>query len=152
MPSLATSRAYFQVVWLGNGQIFAIGGYNGKNRLNTVEELNREWGFEGETTQRWRKCGSMFTARSDFTAVVLHQNIVFVAGGDTINGDWLEGVEIFTPPVADDPRALGQWTVIQPMPSPPEGLCSGVFSNGAVFIFGMLFSSFLLNLPQKVCI
>jgi len=123
MPPMKTKRAFFQVVWLPDGRIFAMGGAS-----NSVEMLHREWTFDGETTDQWRRCNPMRNARTNFSAVVLHGDVVLVAG--------VKSVELFTPPpAASDMRAMGQWTNLQLMPSFPSYTSSGVFSDGGVFIF-----------------
>jgi len=128
MPPMETARRDFQVVWLPDGRIFAMGGWD----LNSVETLHREWAFDGETTGQWRRCSPMLKARADFAAVVLQGDVVLVAGGDSST------VELFTPPpAADGPRALGQWTSLQPASGFQSVFSSftGVFSDGVVFIF-----------------
>lgn len=138
MPRLKTPRSCFQLVWLSDGRIFAIGGYNG-SYLSSAEMLIREWTSDGQMTGQWQECISMLTKRADFAAVALRDAAVLVAGGDATSGGWLDRVELFVPPTMGYPRALGQWTEIQPMPSSPRRLCSAVFSNDAVFIFGTPF-------------
>jgi len=135
MPHMETARTNFQVVWLPDGRIFALGGENA-GCLKSVEMLNREWQFEGQTTGEWRQCSCMLTARRGFAAVVLHDEYVLVTGGQTCYGYCLASVDLFTPPPAvNDPYAVGQWTCLQSMQSVPSDFCTGVFSGGAVFIF-----------------
>jgi len=137
MPPMERARCAFQVIWLSDGRIFAIGGWNDGEKLDSVEMLHREWAFDGETTGKWRQCSPMLAARDDFAAVALHGKVVLVAGGFSFNGMWLDSVDLFTPPpAAGDPCALGQWTNLQPMQSAPQSQCTGVFSGGVVFIFG----------------
>lgn len=143
MPRLDHARCEFQVVWLSDGRIFAIGGWNGHYNMNSVEMLIRKWKFEGETTGRWRPCSNMLTGRSYFAAVVLHDDVVIVAGGLNTDWEWLQSVELFTPSAAGDPSSTSQWTNLQPMQSAPRGACSGVLSDGFIFIFGSFFLPFI---------
>lgn len=145
MPSLETARTGCRVVWLPDGRVFAIGGWAGRDRLNSVEMTRREWSSEGAAAGNWRNVARMLTARSHFAAVVVH-DLILVAGGWTTGHVVLSSVELFTPPAAADPQALGQWTGMQPMPSPM--LClAGVASGEAVFVFGRLI---FLHAPGKV--
>jgi len=135
MPAMETARLDFRVVWLPDGRIFAIGGWDGI-QLDSVEMLYRDWAFDGETTGTWRQCSPMLAARDDFAAVALHGEVVLVAGGCMSSGEWLDVVDLFTPPpAAGNPHALGQWTNLQPMQSAPRSWSIGVFSGGVVFIF-----------------
>jgi len=145
MASLETDRQNCQVVWLLDGRVFAIGGYDGDRYLNSVEMTRREWSSEGEAAGNWRNVARMLNARATFAAVVVH-GLILVAGGWTTGHGLLSSVELFTAPAAADPQALGQWTGMQPMPSPMACL-AGVASGEAVFVFGRLF---FLHAPSKV--
>lgn len=128
MPSLCMSRSSFQVIWLPDGAIFAIGG----NGTNTVEMLVREWGYDGNTSTAWRQVASMLNNRSSFAAIVVCENRILVAGGYGNN----ESVELFTPPKVSERYANGQWTAIELKTSIPESACSGIIADGIVLIFG----------------
>lgn len=143
MSQMETVRYDFQVVWLPDDRIIAMGGFNGRTRLDTVEMLTHERAFDDKTTGKWRQCSSMLTARDDFAAVVLRDELVLVAGGHDV-GMRLNSVELFTPPAVGDLHALGQWTNLQPMQSVPGSTCNGVFSDGVVFIVGIYFFFVLL--------
>jgi len=134
MPSLDRASADCQVVWLTDGRVFAIGGYAGGGEyLNSVEMTIREWSSESAAARIWRNVARMLTARYLFAAVAVH-GLILVAGGETTGQVNLSSVELFTPPPAADPKALGQWTSMQPMPS-SMWCYAGVASGESVFVF-----------------
>lgn len=137
MPPMEIERCRFQVVWMPDGHIFAIGGSNADgDATNSVETLRCEWASDGETSENWRQCSPMLKKRSDFSAVVLHGDVVLVAGGVSC------AVELFNPPpAAGDQCDLGQWTNLEPMHSSTCFWslfcpCFAVLSGGVVYIFG----------------
>jgi len=93
------------------------------------------WNTDWVGDSVWRKVAEMLNARSVFAAIVLH-DLVFVAGGKTTGGVVISSVELFTQPAVDDQLALGQWTGIQPMPSPMYCF-SGVVFGEAVLILDL---------------
>lgn len=127
MPELQSPRYDFNVVWLPDGRIFAIGGFSGAH-LRSVEMLVRNWAFSGLTETSWRHITPMKSPRSDF-AVVVWRDVVLVAGGNS------ETIELLTPPALSEPRARGQWTEIRLIESPLCG-CTGALSDGNILIFG----------------
>jgi len=134
MPSLKMARSSCGVVWLPDGRVFVIGGYAGGGvYINSVEMTTREWSSEGAAAGVWRNVAGMLTARTVFAAVVV-QGLVIVAGGYTTDQELLSTVELFTPPAASDPQAIGQWISMQPMPLPMWCL-AGVTSGETVFVF-----------------
>jgi len=133
MPSLKMGRSNCRVVWLPDGRVFAIGGYDERGFLNSVEMTRREWSSEDAPAGDWRNVARMLTARPEFAADVVH-GLILVAGGFTTGFLRLSSVELFTPPAAADPQALGQWTAMQPMSS-PIACFAGVASGEAVFVF-----------------
>lgn len=144
MPQMEVGRWNFQVVWLPDGCIFALGGFSA-GWLRSVEMLHRAWAFDGNTTDQWRRCSDMLVERSNFAAVLLHNEMVLVAGGQKPSGNWHESVELFIPPAAYDLHALGQWTNLQPMHFTPRSTCTGVYLDGIVIIFGKIPSLPLTN-------
>lgn len=152
MPKMVSTRCEFQVIWMTDGRIFAIGGYS-LGRLNSVEMLNREWTCRGETTGEWRRCGCMLAARCDFTAVTLRDEVVLVTGGLTNDRTLHDSVELFVPPAASTIRDVGQWTTIHPPKRSPTRTCSAVFVDGVVLIFGtscaLLFTSYTILSEQN---
>ena len=69
-------------------KLYAIGGYNGQKRLNTVEVFDAQTG-------RWSKVASMNCKRSDVGAVAVGGHL-FVCGGFN-GGSILDSVEKFDP-------------------------------------------------------
>lgn len=135
MPSLNVARYFLQVIWLKDGRLFTIGGFDNDNKaLNTVEMMTRVWNSGAEQKTGWHLVAPMLNARCLCAAVLIH-NVIIVAGGRITGDQKIASVEIFTPPAADDQQALGQWTNVQPMQSPTESL-GGVFYGGEVLVFG----------------
>ena len=69
---MATPRYYFNLATISRGggdTTFAIAGYSGSERLNSVEE----WEEESST---WKAAGNLDTARSSFGVVTIPKNII----------------------------------------------------------------------------
>lgn len=144
MPDLELPRQNLSVIWLSNGQVFAIGGSDRVNdTYSIVEMLNREWNFEGESTGVWCQVASMQIARSNFAAVVFH-DLTIVAGGTVPPGAVLKSVEFFRPPQIGDLESQGQWTLIQSLPS-AMWCHAGVCYGDSVYVFGKFFASIKYN-------
>lgn len=83
-PEMLTKSPYLWVVWMKDGRIFTISGSYAGESLNTMEMLCHEWGLEMQSTRSWRQCNGMLNTRSDFPDVMLHEEVIIVAGGWTI--------------------------------------------------------------------
>ena len=69
---MATPRRFFNLATISRGggdTTFAIAGYSGSERLNSVEE----WEEESST---WKAAGNLDTARGDFGVVTIPKNII----------------------------------------------------------------------------
>jgi N-acetylneuraminic acid mutarotase len=116
--SMPTSR-YAAVVGAANGKIYAIGGYDGSNRLATVEEYD-------PTTDTWATRASMPTARSGMRAAVANGKVYVIGGYDGSNR--LATVEEYDP-------ATNTWTTRASMPTARSSLAV-VASDGKVYAIG----------------
>ncbi|CAI6369977.1 unnamed protein product [Macrosiphum euphorbiae] len=108
--------------------IYAVGGGDDKNSLNSVEVFD-------VSNQKWRLVASMSTGRWDFGVGVLN-NLLYVVGGGS-NGKCLRSVEYYDP-------TLDTWTPVADIPS--DGVWSSVadmeicrFRPGVVALDGLLY-------------
>jgi hypothetical protein len=81
-------------------KIFAVGGYNGPNRLSSMECLDL-------LTGQWSVVAAMSTARYDHGVAVVDGKLYAVGGVDDTNTP-LSSVECFDP-------STGQWSAVAPM-------------------------------------
>ncbi|KAE9544774.1 hypothetical protein AGLY_000316 [Aphis glycines] len=98
MMNMLVSRKYFGVGSLDNC-VYAIGGHDGSNRLNSVEMFDTN-------TNRWQMVSSMSTKRSSHGVGVLN-NLLYVVGG-------FDGEEVLKSVECYDP-CLDTWTLVATM-------------------------------------
>ncbi|XP_054719276.1 kelch-like protein 10 [Uloborus diversus] len=111
-------KCYLSAVLLSD-KIYAIGGYDGNNRLQTVECFDIK-------QKQWTYVSSMHQVRSDATASVL-RNRIFVMGG--FNGvEFLSSVECYY-------VEYDQWFLLPSMLSCRSGLGSAAYDN-CIFAIG----------------
>jgi N-acetylneuraminic acid mutarotase len=115
MPTRRTTA----VVEAANGKIYAIGGYDGMNRLATVEEYD-------PATDTWTTRASMPTARSSLGAAAANGKVYAIGGYDGSNR--LATVEQYDP-------ATDTWTTRASMPTARSGLAVAA-SNGKIYAIG----------------
>lgn len=112
-------RCYVSVTEL-NGMIYAIGGYDGHNRLNTVERYNPR-------TNQWSVIPPMNMQRSDASACTLQERI-YATGG--FNGqECLDSAEYYDP-------VTNVWTRIPNMNHRRSGVSCVAFRNQLYVIGG----------------
>jgi N-acetylneuraminic acid mutarotase len=125
-PSLGLARVGLDVATV-NGQILAIGGFNGDLAnpvtYDTVEA--RAVGGDG----RWQKLAPMPTARSNHAAAALG-GFVYVTGGFGASDETLDVVERF------DPRT-GSWQSSPKLPV-PVGAAGAAALGGKLYVAGGL--------------
>jgi len=80
-------------------KIYAIGGYDGKTHLNSVEEYNPD-------TNKWKILSPMVTPRCAHGCIALN-GYIYVFGG--FNGKFLDSVERYDP-------YIKSWETMTPMP------------------------------------
>ena len=87
VESMITSRSRVAVAVLQN-KLFAIGGYNGLERLSTVEV------FESDV-KRWKKIASISKPRSALGSAVLNNRLYVCGGYDGFQSS--DTVEVYNP-------------------------------------------------------
>ncbi len=110
---LLHSRNYLSAVLL-NGNIYAVGGNNGRTRLNTVERYDIE-------ANQWSAVPSMRYMRSDAAAVVLGGSIFVMGGFDGFNP--VDTVEEYKA------KPGGKWELIRHMSEPKSGIKALAWRN-----------------------
>jgi len=104
-----------------DGSIYAVGGWEGSHRLDSVERFN-------QSTNSWSMIAGLKMAVTS-PAVVALDGLLYVTGGAVLeDGDGIDLVQCF------DPKA-NAWNELQPMLIPRSGsaACS---LNGSLYIIG----------------
>ncbi|XP_016655849.1 kelch-like protein 2 [Acyrthosiphon pisum] len=118
MVDMLVSRKRLGVGVLGDS-IYAVGGHDGNNALNSVEVFD-------VSTQKWRMVSSMTIVRRDFGVGVLN-NLLYAVGGS--DGKWcLKSVECYDP-------TLDTWTPVAEMSVRRHGVGVGVL-DGLLYAIG----------------
>src|SRR5207253_6038979 len=115
-------------VLLNNGQVLAIGGTTVD--FNGVTVASAE--LYDSTTGAWTTTGSMLQGRERFTATLLQNGQVLVAGGDYydgINGGFLSECELYDP-------GFGNWSATGSMATSRNGARAVLLPDGRVLIAG----------------
>ncbi len=88
-------------------------------------------GLPGQGTGGWTPTGSMITPRTGFTATVLHDGHVLVAGGcaDVNCTGILASAELYDP-------GTGRWTTTTPMTTPRNAFTATLLPSGNVLVAG----------------
>ncbi|MCW3996261.1 MAG: hypothetical protein NWE98_08975 [Candidatus Bathyarchaeota archaeon] len=121
---MPTARGGFGLA-VANGKIYAIGGTDGENQLNTVEEYNPQ-------TDRWIEKTPMPTARSGF-AIATYMGKIYVIGG-TVGKGYVGNNEMYDP-------LTNTWQTKASMPTPRADLCANVVNDRIYLIGGKKYSS-----------
>lgn len=116
---------------LPDGRVLVVGGAESKDGLIVAPfNYNRLASAElyDPATKRWTGTSDMTQARDSFTATLLPDGRVLVAGGD--DGDRLASAELYDP-------ATGRWTATGDMPEPYGGSHTAtLLPNGTVLVAG----------------
>ena len=113
---------------LSNGQVLMMGGTTVD--FNGITVASAE--LYDSTTGVWTITGSMLQGRERFTATLLQNGQVLVAGGDYydgINGGFLTECELYDP-------VLGTWSVTASMSTPRYGARAALLLDGRVLEAG----------------
>lgn len=124
-------RAFLASAVLGN-HIYAIGGYNGAWRVESVERYDVQ-------LNQWTSVQGMHERRSGAGAAVLHEKIYVVGGFRDLS--YLNSAEFYVP-------ENNQWTIIANM-NKPRSSPSVVRFSDYIYVFGGLTSNGLLSSGEK---
>ena len=94
--AMTRPRTYFGAVMIAGGRILAMGGCTALN-ANGCASATATAEIYNPATGKWAATGSMTVARNTFTATVLPNGKVLVAGGSTAAGDSLSSSELYNP-------------------------------------------------------
>ena len=126
--TMTISREDHSTVLLNNGQVLAIGGttvdFNGVTVASTE--------LYDPATGAWTATGSMLQGRERFTATLLQNGQLLVAGGDYydgVNAGFLTECELYD-------SAVGTWSVTASMSTPRYGARAVLLRDGRVLEAG----------------
>ena len=126
--TMTISREDHSTVLLNNGQVLAIGGttvdFNGVTVASTE--------LYDSTTGSWTATGSMLQGWERFTATLLQNGQLLVAGGDYydgVNAGFLTECELYD-------SAVGTWSVTASMSTPRYGARAALLRDGRVLEAG----------------
>ena len=126
--TMSISREDHSTSLLSNGQVLVAGGetvdFNGVTLASTE--------LYDSTTGSWTNTGSMLQSRESFTATLLQNGDVLVAGGDYydgVNAGFLTECELYDP-------VLGTWSVTGSMTTPRDGASAVLLPDGRVLEAG----------------
>ncbi|XP_069761585.1 LOW QUALITY PROTEIN: kelch-like protein 3 [Narcine bancroftii] len=104
-----------------DGYVFAVGGWEGKSRLDSVEIYNPR-------TNTWRFLESMKIAVTSPAVVTLY-GLLYVAGGAVLeDGDGMNLVQVYNP-------KTNTWSEVAPMQIPRSGSVACVL-QGKIYVIG----------------
>ena len=119
VSSMLSKRSYVSTAVI-DGQLYALGGHNGFERVKTVERYT-------PSTNQWEEVADMIQVRSDF-GVAVHEGSIWAIGGFDGNSV-LDSIEVFNP-------TEGVWKLVSSaLQSPRSGLCV-VSMLGRILVLG----------------
>jgi N-acetylneuraminic acid mutarotase len=117
---MPTSRGYFAAA-AANNKIYALGGYDGTNTVNTNAEYD-------PATNAWSsKSSSGFTARSSFAAAAIN-NRIYALGGLNSSSNPMNSNEEYDP-------TTNTWATKASLPT-ARGSNAAAVVNGNIYVFG----------------
>jgi N-acetylneuraminic acid mutarotase len=118
-----------------DGMVYAVGGWEGSQRLKTVEQYNPD-------TNTWKFVAPLKLAVTS-PAVVAHGGTMYVTGGAILeDGDGIELVQRY------DPRR-DAWTEVSPMLIPRSGSAACVLNN-FIYVLGKFSGSSIVFLQKWI--
>lgn len=123
-----TKRQKHTAVTLKDGRVLVVGGYDGTNFLDTAEVYDPAAGPSGS----WSSAGSMLDRRNWFTATLLKDGRVLVAGGYETGKTFLSSAEVYDP----DDGPSGSWSPAGSMATAREKHAAVLLSDGRVLVTG----------------
>ena len=121
--SMLAPRAWHVCAALPDGSILVAGGSSGPGGATNAAEKYQP------TTNTWTTTGSMLTARTNAAAILMNDNQVLIAGGETF-GEIANTLEIYDPVAGRFRMAHGI------LSSPRENHAIAVLADGRVLIGG----------------
>jgi hypothetical protein len=119
LAPLPTARGELGVA-VADGDIYAIGGFNGNSQLNVNEEYT-------PSTNTWTSKSPMPTARSGF-AIAVYNDKIYCIGGTVGNNEYVGNNEAYDP-------LTDTWQTEASMPTPRADLSASVV-NGKIYLIG----------------
>jgi N-acetylneuraminic acid mutarotase len=119
LAPMPTARGELGVA-AADGNIYAIGGFNGNSQLNVNEEY-------APSTNSWTSKSPMPTARSGF-AIAVYNNKIYCIGGTVGNNEFVGNNEVYDP-------STDTWQTEASMPTPRADLSASVV-NGKIYLIG----------------
>jgi hypothetical protein len=118
-----TARAGHTATLLPNGKVLVAGGANAGVVVNYLSSAE----IYDPATGRWTSINSMSVARTSYTATLLRNGQVLVAGGLQSAGNVTPSAELFNP-------STGQWTAANDMTVARENHTATMLPNGQVLV------------------
>lgn len=120
--SMPTARYGLAVARGHNGNLYAIGGYDGTLTVQATVEVY------SPSTDTWSTVSPMPTARTALAVATGSDGRIYAIGGVDGNGNRLSTVEVYTP-------STDTWAEAAPMPTPRDSLAA-VAANGLIYAIG----------------
>lgn len=120
--SMPTARYGLAVARGHNGNVYAIGGYDGTLTAQATVEVY------SPSTDTWSTVSPMPTARTALAVATGGDGRIYAIGGVDGSGNRLNTVEVYTP-------STDTWAEAAPMPTPRDSLAA-VAANGLIYAIG----------------
>jgi N-acetylneuraminic acid mutarotase len=125
--NMVTPRSGFSATLLPDGKVLVAGGLNNSNGPGTTCTASAE--LYDPTTGSWTATGTMATPRSGFSATLLPNGRVLVAGGMNGIDPVMASAELYDP-------TTGSWSATGAMTTPRRGNTATLLPDGKVLVAG----------------
>jgi N-acetylneuraminic acid mutarotase len=126
--SMTTARVYFGMVLLTNGNVLAVGGCTGQN-ANGCTGVTSSSEIYNPSTGKWTGANMLHAARGSFTATLMSNGNVLVAGGINAAGNPINSVETYNP-------TSGLWALSAMMKVARDEHAATLLGNGEALVAG----------------
>ena len=128
--SMVTSRVWHAATLLADGKVLVFGGFDNLDYTPPDNGLAASVELYDPTTGTWTATGRMVTLRQAFTATLLRDGRVLVAGGiDPVVGEPLASAELYDP-------TTGRWTATASMHEGRNNHAATLLPDGRVLEVG----------------